>query len=331
MARPLRIQFENAYYHVTCRGNARQIIFVDDADRSAFLSLLSQSQEIYHVDILGYVLMRNHFHFLLKTPRANLQEFMRQFNISYTSHYNRRHKRTGHLYQGRYKSFLVDADNYLQEVSRYIHLNPVRVKGKSKLSLMEKDIDLRNDPWNSYRGYVWPRYRVDFLRVAEVLVDFGGDTKRGRGAYEGFLKEGMGIMLDSPIAVGKGHGIVGAEDFMERMRGLFKGKGVRSREVPALRKLIAKVEAKKIISTISKLTGVEEERILGRGNRNVGRGLVMEMLYRYGGLNQREIGERMGVDYSSVSVGRRRLREAMELDKGIAELVGKVDALLNQE
>ena len=108
MARPLRIQFENAYYHVTCRGNAQQAIFKGDTDRLPFLDLLKRSSEIYHVEILSYVLMPNHFHLLVKTLRANLQEFMRHFNISYTSYFNHRHKRSGHLYQGRYKSFLID-------------------------------------------------------------------------------------------------------------------------------------------------------------------------------------------------------------------------------
>ena len=100
MARPLRIQFENAYYHVTCRGNARQEIYAQDLDRSVFLRLLARSAEVYQVEVLAYVLMANHFHLLVKTPRANLQEFMRHFNISYTSYFNRAHERTGHGGEG---------------------------------------------------------------------------------------------------------------------------------------------------------------------------------------------------------------------------------------
>ena len=103
-------------------------IFSSDADRSAFLDLLGRSSDVYEAEILAYVLMSNHFHLLVKTPLGNLQEFMRHFNISYTGWYNRRHRRSGHLYQGRYHSFLIDADNYLKEVSRYIHLNPVKIK-----------------------------------------------------------------------------------------------------------------------------------------------------------------------------------------------------------
>ena len=126
MARPLRIQYPDAVYHITCRGNERQVIFKDDADRARFLQILTQSLSIYTVKLHTYVLMNNHFHLLVETPLGNLAEFMRKFNITYTSYYNRRHKRIGHLYQGRYKSILVDKSEYLSILSRYIHLNPVR-------------------------------------------------------------------------------------------------------------------------------------------------------------------------------------------------------------
>ena len=174
MARPLRIQFENAYYHVICRGNARQSIFSSDADRSNFLDLLGRSAVIYQTEILAYVLMSNHFHLLVKTPLGNLQEFMRHFNISYTGWYNRRHRRSGHLYQGRYHAFLIDADNYLKEVSRYIHLNPVKIRKAGAKDVAARGKALRACAWSSYPGYASPRARKPFLRVAEVLDYFGG-------------------------------------------------------------------------------------------------------------------------------------------------------------
>jgi REP element-mobilizing transposase RayT len=180
MARPLRIQFENAYYHVTCRGNARQEIYADDLDRSVFLRLLARSAEIYQVGVLAYVLMANHFHLLVKTPGANLQEFMRHFNISYTSHFNRDHERTGHLYQGRYKAFLIDADSYLQEVSRYIQLNPLRSQDRIRKALTERRKYLRNYQWSSYPSYASRRSPRSFPRVQDILACFGGDTPEGR-------------------------------------------------------------------------------------------------------------------------------------------------------
>jgi putative transposase len=138
MARPLRIQYPGAYYHVTCRGNERREIFVDATDQQIYLERLSTSLETYNVVLLAYVCMTNHFHVLVSTPEGNLAEFMRHFNISYTSAFNNRHNRVGHLYQGRYKSFLIDADSYLLEVSRYIHLNPVRIAASGRISVEKK-------------------------------------------------------------------------------------------------------------------------------------------------------------------------------------------------
>lgn len=185
MARPLRIQFENAYYHVTCRGNARQGIYVDDSHRSAFLKLLVRSAEIYEVRVLAYVLMANHFHLLVTTPLANLQEFMRHLNISYTSHFNRAHERVGHLYQGRYKAFLIEVDSYLQEVSRYIHLNPLRSPDQARKALAKKREYLREYRWSSFPAYLFPGARRSFLQVQEILTSFGGDTPRGQeGLWE---------------------------------------------------------------------------------------------------------------------------------------------------
>jgi len=169
MSRPLRIQYENAYYHVTCRGNARQKIFGRDDDRSVFLDLLNRSRQIYQIEVLAYVLMRNHVHLVVKTPLGNLKEFMRHFNISYTSYFNRRYKRVGHLYQGRYKAFLIDADFYLQEVTRYVHLNPVRVQTKGDLGIKEKKRYLGRYPWSSYPYYVGRLKGNLLLKMKEIL------------------------------------------------------------------------------------------------------------------------------------------------------------------
>src|SRR5208283_1692920 len=150
MARPLRIQYENACYHVTCRGNGRQHIFLADFDRTTFLELLARSVEIYQVRLIAFVLMTNHFHLVVKTPHANLQKLMRHFNISYTAYVNKRHGRSGHLYQGRYKAFLIDADSYLLEVSRYLHLNPVHTAQHVHSTEEQKREYLRSYRWSSY-------------------------------------------------------------------------------------------------------------------------------------------------------------------------------------
>lgn len=184
MARPLRIQYPDAVYHVTGRGNERKEIFRDVRDRRTFLKLLFQSARIYQVKLFSYVLMENHFHLLLQTPLGNLGEFMRRFNISYTGYYNRRNQRVGHLYQGRYQSILVDKESYLSLLSRYIHLNPVRTQGMEAKTAKEKVRYLRDYIWSSLPGYLHTRKREKFVDYGMVLEEYGGDDDRGRRAYQ---------------------------------------------------------------------------------------------------------------------------------------------------
>ena len=154
MARALRINYKGALYHITSRGNERKNIFENDYDRYFFIKTLKKSLNIYNVILYSYVLMPNHFHFLLETPLANLSEFMRQFNITYTSYYNRKYNRVGHLYQGRYKSILIQKESYLNILSRYIHLSPVRVEKMQDNSTSEKEKYLRQFKWSSLKGYL---------------------------------------------------------------------------------------------------------------------------------------------------------------------------------
>jgi len=215
MARPLRIQYPNAYYHVTCRGNAKEDIFSDNEDRKIFLTLLHRSVITLEVEILSYVLMNNHFHLLLKTPRGNLSEFMRHFNISYTSYFNRHHNRVGHLYQGRFKAFLIEADSYLLEVSRYVHLNSVRTHEHEKMPLKEKLSFLRSYAWNSLPGYIKKDKREPCVNYKEILSYLGGDTPSACKQYTAFVLEGLRQRLADPFIIAKGHGIIGRSLFVE--------------------------------------------------------------------------------------------------------------------
>jgi REP element-mobilizing transposase RayT len=330
MARPLRIQFENAYYHVTCRGNARQSIFSTDADRLAFLDLLGRSSEVYRTEVLAYVLMSNHFHLLVKTPLGNLQEFMRHFNISYTAFFNRRHRRSGHLYQGRYHSLLIDADHYLKEVSRYIHLNPVKIKQTRSKDYAARKKILRSYGWSSYPGYVARSERRPFLRVEEVLDYFGGDTTRGRRSYTGFVEQGLVTDLGNPLELGKGHGIIGERGFVEGVRERYVPSAGTSREQPAVGKLQVSVEPDQIVAAVCAVLNVERGDLLRKGNRGPGRGLLMEMLYRYGGMKQKEIGRMLGIDYSAVSIGRKRFLIMTESDPKLLSLFAQAKDRISQ-
>jgi len=191
MTRPLRIQYPGAWYHVTCRGNERAIIYRDDKDKKRFLSALKESIEDFHVELHCYILMSNHFHLLLKTPEANLSRLMHRFNTAYTTYYNLRHHRSGHLYQGRYKALLVEADEYLLELSRYIHLNPVRVDTYQSSSVEEKARSLKNYVWSSLPGYINVKKRDHCIHYEEVLGYMGGDNRKGRDRYHEFVVKGL--------------------------------------------------------------------------------------------------------------------------------------------
>lgn len=184
MARPLRISYPNAFYHVTCRGNNRRVIFHDDHDRMRFLERLRSAREIFSVRVHAYVLKTNHFHLLVETPKANLSEFMRQFNISYTAYYNRRHRRIGHLYQGRFKAIVVDKDSYLLEWSRYVHLNPIRIKAKAHRSQAERTREVSKYRWSSLPGYLDGKGQDSWMTYEAVLGHVGEARQKYAGLYK---------------------------------------------------------------------------------------------------------------------------------------------------
>jgi REP element-mobilizing transposase RayT len=322
MARPLRIQYENACYHVTCRGNGRQQIFLADLDRKKFLELLARSMEVYQVRLLAFVLMSNHFHLIVKTPRANLKDLMRHFNISYTAYFNRRHRRSGHLYQGRYKAFLIDADSYLLTVSRYLHLNPVYIKQLVNSNVEQRRDYLRAYQWSSYPDYI-SSSRYSFLALDEVLGYFRGD----RLSYREFVEEGIALG-EKPLEKGKGHGIVGDAAFIKDM---LKQERIKPRrEQPAAKRAIGQAAPEKVLLIIMKHFRTTREDILKTRCRGPARSFAMELLYRYGGVNQREIGGLMGVDYSSVSVARKRLGDMLAADDRLKKQFHALEDALSQ-
>jgi len=224
----------------------------------------------------------------------------------------------------------VDADNYLQEISRYIHLNPMRVKLRSGMTLDEKRRYLKNYRWSSYAGYISQVRERGFLQVREVLSYFGGDTVKGRKGYESFVMEGLSREIANPLERGKGHGIVGAKEFIEKIRGQHIRSSVELREVPAVKKILAQVEPERIIRLTGEVFKVKGQELLKKGYKGIARGVLMEMLYRYGGMKQREIGELMGIDYSAVSVMRKRLSALEDKDKKLTARIERMKRQLDQ-
>jgi putative transposase len=313
MARPLRILFPDAYYHITCRGNERKAIFRNDADRSVFLGKLKTSRQIYGVEIHAFVMMNNHFHLIIETPKGNLSEFMRHFNISYTAAFNRRHHRVGHLYQGRYKAILIDKDSYLLELSRYVHVNPVRVRSYRAENIREQIRYLERYPWSSLAGYLDSQRKQSWVTYHSVLSYVGGSRRR----YGEFLAEGIRAGYKTPWEKLKGQVILGEEDFVERVKRKMKAGGSK-REQPAVRRFAAK-ELKTVLTAVASYFRLAEEKLTGRrtGHRNE-RAVAMELMYRWGAVSQATIGRILGdLDYTAVSRERKRLREKVQKERAL--------------
>ncbi len=321
MARPLRIQFPGAFYHITNRGNERKPIFKDDGDREQFLNILSLSVANYQVVVHGFVLMSNHYHFLIETPVGNLSEFMRHFNITYTSYFNRRHRRSGHLFQGRYKSVLVEQDAYLVAVSRYIHLNPVKVRGMKSRPLYVQMKYLGTYRWSSLAGIISTGNRVGPVDYSLVLSGFGGDNPQGRKDYISYLEDGLmkGATIKKDVV---GQCVLGGEGFVSWVQETFLDIP-KDRERPAVGILTSRIEPGRIIKLIAEEAGCGHDDVIGR--RGELRWLTMDLLYRYGGMKNHEIGKLMGLDYSTVSQGRKRIRHKRDKDAHLNDLIVRIE------
>ncbi|MGQ9571301.1 MAG: REP-associated tyrosine transposase, partial [Thermodesulfovibrionales bacterium] len=228
MARPLRIEYGEAVYHITSRGNARDKIFNDDRDKEKFLEVLDSVVKRYNWLCRAYCLMDNHYHLLIETPDANLSMGMRQLNGVYTQAYNRRHKRPGHIFQGRYKAILVQKENYLLELCRYVELNPVRAK------MAKKPEDWK---WSSYSAIVGLRKIPEYLTADWILSQFGSKKKTAQKRYKEFVLQGM--QKESPWTELQGQILLGEEGFVEKFKDLLTDKE-QIKEIPRHQRYISR-------------------------------------------------------------------------------------------
>ncbi|NVL90879.1 MAG: transposase [Desulfobacterales bacterium] len=335
MARPLRIDYPGAWHHVTCRGNEKKKIFSDDHDRIRFLEILAKSVELYEIEVHAYVLMNNHFHLLLTTPQANLRSLMQRFNTAYTVYYNRRHRRVGHLYQGRYKAILVDTDPYLLELSRYLHLNPVRIPKYSQLDVEEKREIIRRYCWSSYPGYVRMKHRQSFVNYEKILEMVGkGDDRKGRKRYEQFVIGG--ILKDMNITFWqevKGQAILGSDEFVDRIYERFLSKRkVDERELPGLKELKTGPETmEEIAQQVALEFGVPAGDLYRkRAACRVARSIFMELcrVYLIRKMSHVQIGLKLGgVSVAALTQNIKRLSSRLEDDSDLRRRFHKLVAV----
>ncbi len=198
MARPIRVEFAGAVYHVMARGNERREVFRDDPDRQRFLETLAEAVARFGLRLYAYCLMPNHYHLLLATPRANLSRAMGWLQTTYTARFNRRHRRSGHLFQGRYKAQLVEADVYAQWLVEYIHLNPVRPRRKSDPIPVARAAELARYRWSSHRDYAGLNRQPASWLSLDWLAYWGRTRREGQAAYRQRLRGAFGEPARNP-------------------------------------------------------------------------------------------------------------------------------------
>jgi len=274
MARPLRIEYDGALYHVTSRGNDRKAIFRDDSDRELFLDTLAQVTARFHWICHAYCLMNNHYHLVIETPDGNLSKGMRQLNGVYTQAFNKRHRRVGHVFQGRFKGILVQKDSYFLEVCRYVVLNPVRAKTIGHP---------RQWRWSSYRATAGIAEAHGCLTVDEILSQFGQRKAVAQEKYCEFVQAG----IDSPSLWDdlKAQSLLGVEGFAEGLRHLVSEKQ-QSQEIPKGQRFVGRPSLGKLFS-----------RTRGKRSRDQ---VITKAVTRYG-YSQMELASFLGLHYSTIS------------------------------
>ena len=276
MARPLRIEFPGALYHVTARGNARQDIFLTDEDRQRFLGVLAQVVSRFHLLLHAYCLMDNHFHLVVETPEANLSNAMRQLNGVYTQGFNRRHQRVGHVLQGRFKAILVDRDSYLLELCRYVVLNPVRAKTTRKAATY---------PWSSYRATAGLGPTPPYLTIDWLLSQFGQQRAAAQRKYQAFVADGSD--QGSPWEAVRGQVLLGSERFVDQLAAGLRDKRLLT-EIPRRQRFAAR-------PTLRQLFGARTRTDRARRNE------AMRRAHLKHGYSLSEIGRAANLHYSTIS------------------------------
>ncbi len=319
MARPLRIEYPGAYYRVNNRGNAGETIFTSDRDHEKFLEYLATLHERFSVKIHSYCLMSNHYHLLIETPQANLSAAIQWLNVSYAAWFNKNRKRQGHLFQGRFKAVLVDADDYLAQVSRYIHLNPV------KAGITAAPQDYR---WSSYSDFIKERTPPEWLDCS-LLTFFGSQRKSAVKKYRDFVEVVDTLNLENPNSLSLAGGIIGDTDFVDWVQEMFLNDKSNLKEIPESRKLNPAIAVDTIVDRVAGENGVAQELIRSKGKkRNQLREIAVYLSRRLSNLSGVELGRYFGgVSGAAISAGCRRFEKKMELD---AKLRKRVEQLQSQ-
>lgn len=311
MARPLRIEYAGAFYHVTARGNDRKKIFFTQRDYTRFKEYLAQAQERFGCVLHAYVLMGNHYHLLVETPEANLGQVMHYLNGSYTTYINVKRKRSGHLFQGRYKSIVIDKDSYLLTLSRYIHLNPVSA------NITQRSEDY---PHSSYADYINPD--TDGIVSTEQTLSLLTNKKAEASKhYRAFVESNVGADLENPLKKVYGGLVLGGERFIRRTLDRLDERQLESEDVSCRKALQAKHGIGNVVDSVCKELSCTRQLLTDPTNRRA-RNLTIYLLKRHTAASNRGIGQVLGgLSYSAIAKVCQRMEKQLKTDRELVKIV----------
>jgi REP element-mobilizing transposase RayT len=331
MARQARIQFENAFYQVTFRGNERRAIFRDDDDRRRFLAALEDRVDRYGIRLFLFCLMTNHVHLLLQTPRGNLSAFMGSLLTAYGTYFNRRHRRHGHLTQGRFSSPLVEANRHLLWLSRYVHLNPAHVESWRNKPLSERRKYLRTFPWSSYLSYIGRVKPFPFIDYGMALDQVAGKKSDQRRAYRVYVEEGL-VSRDWALeeAMGRSPLAIGSELFADAVERYYEKHTMSGKKGEDLVGGVTHclIDPEVLIEAAGAFYGMDREELTRFRKKDRIKPVLAMLLTRHGGLNQRQVAGMLGLSTgAAVCHQLRKFREdeSGEMQTSISSIVHGMD------
>ncbi len=319
MSRPLRIEYESAWYHTMNRGRRQEEIFRNDQDFMLFKDLLKESTELWGVNICAYTLMPNHYHLLVQTPQANLSRFMRHLNGIYTQRFNRYHKTDGSLFRGRYKSILIGEVNYLLDLIRYIHFNPCKAK------LVESPEEYK---WSSYRAYINNSNSDKWLR-SDLILDMLKIGKRSGEKVRELVRDDASEDLYSFFDKKNMPSLLGSKKFVDRIRNDFFGQLVHP-EIPESKRSTR--DAQSIIKEVARISAISKAELYvqRRGKENLPRDIAIYLVRMMTGLSLSDIGTIFGIEsYSTVSNSIERINKKIKADRDLVNTIAKLKSKLS--
>ena len=340
MARPLRVDVVDGWYHVTARGIERRQVYADAGGHAHFDELLEESVERFRIVLHAYVQMTNHYHLLVQTPEANLSRAIQWLNVSHVAWFNRRHGRVGPLMQGRFKSIPVEDSGWAYELSLYVHLNPVmrRGLGLDKTGKREEAQglraptpdevsrrlrELREYRWSSYRAYAGYAQAPKWLTTVEVLSRVARNPGKQQSQYRADVRDRLARGVEpARKEQARDNFALGSEAFRDRLRHLTK----IGREVAEPFGLRRRMEWPDLMKAVADVVGERSERSLMRRGAE-GKPLLLWAARRYGGMTLREAGEAVGgMDYTAVAMAVKRLEQRAGRDRALRRLMKHVEA-----